>query len=128
MINKQELNKLNFDEPKPTQTVRRGDVFWVDLGTPTGSIQGGLRPVVIIQNDIGNFHSPTVLVVSGTTKEKKAMPTHVIIDDGTMYDPTTFMCEQVHVINKSDLQERIGRLTDSNMRKVDGAIRISLGL
>lgn len=110
--------------------VKRGDVYYADLSPVVGSEQGGTRPVLIIQNDIGNRHSPTVIVAAITAKIQKAkLPTHVeaIRKDGFDRD-SVILLEQVRTIDKQRLTDKITHLDDELMGKVDHALVISLGL
>ncbi|WP_026487447.1 type II toxin-antitoxin system PemK/MazF family toxin [Caldanaerobius polysaccharolyticus] len=111
--------------------IRRGDVFYADLSPVIGSEQGGVRPVLIIQNDIGNKYSPTVIVAAITSQINKAkLPTHVEItgtDIGLSKD-SVILLEQVRTIDKKRLREKIGHLESDVMEKVNEAIQISMGL
>lgn len=111
--------------------VKRGDVFFADLSPVIGSEQGGTRPVLIIQNDIGNRFSPTVIIAAITAQIQKAkLPTHVEIDAkkyGFERD-SVILLEQLRTIDKSRLTDRITQLDDVLMEKVDVALAISLGL
>ena len=111
--------------------VKRGDVFFADLSPVIGSEQGGTRPVLIIQNDIGNRFSPTVIIAAITAQIQKAkLPTHVEIDAkkyGFERD-SVILLEQLRTIDKSRLTDRITQLDDALMEKVDVALAISLGL
>lgn len=111
--------------------IRRGDVFYADLSPVIGSEQGGVRPVLIIQNDIGNKYSPTVIVAAITSQINKAkLPTHVEItgtDIGLSKD-SVILLEQVRTIDKKRLREKIGHLESDIMEKVNEAIQISMGL
>jgi len=111
--------------------VKRGDVFFADLSPVVGSEQGGTRPVLIIQNDIGNRFSPTVIIAAITAQIQKAkLPTHVEIDAkkyGFERD-SVILLEQLRTIDKSRLTDRITQLDDALMEKVDVALAISLGL
>ncbi len=111
--------------------VKRGDVFFADLSPVVGSEQGGTRPVLIIQNDIGNRFSPTVIIAAITAQIQKAkLPTHVEIDAkkyGFERD-SVILLEQLRTIDKSRLTDRITHLDDELMEKVDIALEISLGL
>lgn len=114
-----------------TLNVKRGDVFFADLSPVIGSEQGGTRPVLIIQNDIGNRFSPTVIIAAITAQIQKAkLPTHVEINAekyGFERD-SVILLEQVRTIDKSRLTDRITQLDHAVMEKVDGALMISLGL
>lgn len=111
--------------------VKRGDVFFADLSPVVGSEQGGTRPVLVIQNDIGNRFSPTVIIAAITAQIQKAkLPTHVEIDAkkyGFERD-SVILLEQLRTIDKSRLTDRITQLDASLMEKVDIAVMISLGL
>lgn len=111
--------------------VKRGDVYFADLSPVVGSEQGGVRPVLVIQNDIGNRFSPTVIVAAITAQIQKAkLPTHVEIDAkryGFERD-SVLLLEQVRTIDKQRLTDKITHLDEEMMRKVDEALQISLGL
>jgi mRNA interferase MazF len=111
--------------------VKRGDVFFADLSPVVGSEQGGTRPVLIIQNDIGNRFSPTVIIAAITAQIQKAkLPTHVEID-AKKYGferNSVILLEQLRTIDKSRLTDRITQLDEELMEKVDVALEISLGL
>lgn len=113
------------------EVVQRGDIFYADLSPVVGSEQGGMRPVLIIQNDVGNHHSPTVIVAAITAKiQKPKLPTHVGItakDDGIERD-SVILLEQVRTIDKQRLKDRVTHLIASKMAQVDRALTISVGL
>ena len=109
---------------------KRGDVFYADLSPVVGSEQGGMRPVLIIQNDVGNHYSPTVIVAAVTARiTKPKMPTHVGISakDGVERDSVVLL-EQIRTIDKQRLRDRVAHLNDEVMKRVDKAIQISLGI
>ncbi|CAM5206721.1 mRNA interferase OS=Ureibacillus acetophenoni OX=614649 GN=SAMN05877842_111147 PE=3 SV=1 [Ureibacillus acetophenoni] len=111
--------------------VKRGDVFFADLSPVVGSEQGGTRPVLIIQNDIGNRFSPTVIIAAITAQIQKAkLPTHVEINAHKygFERNSVILLEQLRTIDKSRLTDRITQLDDELMDKVDEALEISLGL
>lgn len=111
--------------------VKRGDVFYADLSPVVGSEQGGVRPVLVIQNDIGNKYSPTIIVAAITSQINKAkLPTHVEISAPEYGLPkdSVVLLEQVRTIDKKRLREKIGRFNDEMMEKVDDCLKISLGL
>lgn len=113
------------------QVVKRGDIFYADLSPVIGSEQGGVRPVLIIQNDVGNRYSPTVIVAAITSQINKAkLPTHVEIccEDYGLTKDSVILLEQVRTIDKRRLKEKIGHISDELMKKVDDALLISLGL
>jgi mRNA interferase MazF len=111
--------------------VKRGDVFFADLSPVVGSEQGGVRPVLILQNDIGNRFSPTVIIAAITAQIQKAkLPTHVEIDSkkyGFERD-SVILLEQIRTIDKQRLTDKITHLDEEMMDKVDEALQISLGL
>ena len=112
-------------------TVKRGDIYYADLSPVVGSEQGGTRPVLIVQNNVGNKFSPTVIAAAITSQINKAkMPTHIEIgaaDYGLSKD-SVILLEQVRTIDKKRLKERIGHLNENLMNRVNEAIEISLGL
>lgn len=111
--------------------VKRGDIFYADLSPVIGSEQGGIRPVIIIQNDIGNKYSPTVIVAAITSQINKAkLPTHVEIssEEYGLNRDSVVLLEQVRTLDKKRLKEKIGHMTDEDMRKVDKSLLISLAL
>ncbi len=111
--------------------VKRGDLFFANLNPVVGSEQGGLRPVLILQNDIGNTYSPTTIVAAITSKIKRAkLPTHVEIkkDYSRLDRDSVILCEQLRTVDKRRLNEKIGELNEEIMVKVDVALKISLGL
>jgi mRNA interferase MazF len=109
--------------------IRRGDVFYADLSPVVGCEQSGIRPVLIIQNDIGNRYSPTVIVAAITSRPKKELPTHVEI--GCM-EPlqknSVVLLEQIRTIDRIRLLEYIGSLSELRMISIDQALSLSLGL
>ena len=111
--------------------IRRGDIYYADLRPVIGSEQGGVRPVLIIQNDVGNRHSPTVICAAITSRMNKAkLPTHVEISAekyGIVKD-SVILLEQVRTIDKSRLKEKVCHLDRSVLEKIDRALRISLAL
>ena len=114
-----------------TMVVKRGDIFYADLSPVIGSEQGGIRPVIIIQNDIGNKYSPTVIVAAITSQINKAkLPTHVEIssEEYGLNRDSVVLLEQLRTLDKKRLKEKIGHMTDSDMRKVNKALSISLNL
>ncbi|MBQ8588805.1 MAG: type II toxin-antitoxin system PemK/MazF family toxin [Clostridia bacterium] len=111
--------------------VKRGDIFYADLSPVVGSEQGGIRPVLIVQNDVGNRYSPTVIVAAITSKINKAkMPTHIELE-GTRHGLTkdsVILAEQVRTIDKRRLKEKIGHIDDKLMHSIDCALKISFGI
>jgi mRNA interferase MazF len=111
--------------------VKRGDVFFADLSPVVGSEQGGVRPVLVIQNDIGNRFSPTVIVAAITAQIQKAkLPTHVEINaEQHGFDrDSVILLEQIRTIDKQRLTDKITHLDEAMMRKVNESLQISLGL
>lgn len=111
--------------------VKRGDVFFADLSPVVGSEQGGIRPVLILQNDIGNRFSPTVIVAAITAQIQKAkLPTHVEIEANNygFEKDSVILLEQIRTIDKQRLTDKITNLDDELMHKVNEALQISLGL
>ena len=111
--------------------VRRGDIYYADLSPVVGSEQGGMRPVLIVQNDVGNRYSPTVIAAAITSQQNKArLPTHIEIEARTygLTKNSVVLLEQVRTLDKRRLRERMGCLDEKAMQRVDGAIAISLGL
>jgi mRNA interferase MazF len=114
-----------------TIVVKRGDIFYADLSPVVGSEQGGIRPVIIIQNDIGNKYSPTVIVAAITSQINKAkLPTHVEIssEEYGLNKDSVVLLEQIRTLDKKRLKEKIGHMTERDMQKVEEALLISVGL
>lgn len=112
-------------------TIRRGDVYYADLRPVVGSEQGGIRPVLIIQNDVGNRHSPTVIVAAITSQiNKSKLPTHVELSARRyeMVKDSVILLEQLRTIDKRRLKERVCHLDGEILMKVDRALKISLEL
>lgn len=111
--------------------VKRGDIFYADLSPVVGSEQGGVRPVLVIQNDIGNKYSPTVIAAAITSRINKAkMPTHIELaarDFGLQKD-SVILAEQVRTIDKRRLREKIGCINEELMVRVNEALAVSMGL
>lgn len=111
--------------------IRRGDIYYADLSPVVGSEQGGVRPVLIVQNDVGNKFSPTVIAAAITSQRDKAnLPTHIEINAGKtgLMKDSVVLLEQVRTIDKHRLKERMGTLDEHAMNKVNQAISISFGL
>lgn len=111
--------------------IKRGDIYYADLSPVIGSEQGGVRPVLVVQNDVGNKYSPTVIAAAITSQINKAkMPTHIEVDAlqyGLSKD-SVILLEQVRTIDKKRLKEKIGHLEGDLMTKVNDALSISFGL
>jgi len=111
--------------------IKRGDIFYADLSPVIGSEQGGIRPVLIVQNDIGNKYSPTVIASAITSQINKAkLPTHIELSakDYGLPKDSVILLEQIRTIDKKRLREKIGHLDDELMEKVNEALSISFGL
>lgn len=112
-------------------TVKRGDIFYADLSPVVGSEQGGVRPVLVVQNDVGNKYSPTVIAAAITSRINKAkMPTHIELsaNEYGLNKDSVILLEQIRTIDKRRLREKIGRLDENTMCKVNEALYISFGL
>ena len=112
-------------------TVKRGDIYYADLSPVVGSEQGGVRPVLIVQNDLGNRYSPTVIAAAITSRKDKAdLPTHIRVNAGGsgLERDSIVLLEQVRTLDKQRLRERMGALPEVDMRRVDNALGVSLGL
>lgn len=112
-------------------TVKRGDIYYADLSPVVGSEQGGVRPVLIVQNDVGNRFSPTVIAAAITSqKEKSKLPTHIELQStgcGLSKDSVVLL-EQIRTIDKKRLKEKMGRLDERSMNEINRALSISFGL
>ena len=112
------------------RAIHRGEIYYADLNPVVGSEQGGIRPVLILQNEVGNWFSPTVIVAAMTARGGKAhLPTHVPVGtDSGLRRPSLVLAEQVRTIDKSRLLERVGMLPPEKQEQVDRALRISFAL
>ena len=113
------------------QSIKRGDIFYADLSPVIGSEQGGLRPVLIVQNDVGNKYSPTVIAAAITSRMGKTrLPTHIDIhaDRVGLSKDSVILLEQIRTLDKKRLKEKMGHLDDDVMNRVDLAIAVSFGL
>ena len=111
--------------------VKRGDIYYADLSPVIGSEQGGIRPVLVVQNDVGNKYSPTIIAAAITSQINKAkMPTHIEIsaEEYGLNKDSVVLLEQIRTIDKKRLKEKIGQLDDALMEQVDSALTISFGL
>jgi mRNA interferase MazF len=112
-------------------SIRRGDIFYADLSPVIGSEQGGLRPVLIVQNDVGNKYSPTVIAAAITSRMTKSkLPTHIDVlgDSVGLSKDSVILLEQIRTLDKKRLKEKMGHLDDTVMKEVNEAITISFGL
>ena len=109
--------------------MKRGDIYYADLNPVTGCEQGGIRPVLILQNNLGNRHSPTTIVAAITSKsEKGAIPTHVMIKTDGLSRSSMVLLEQIRTVDKSRIRDKIAMLDEEEMEKVDKALKVSLAL
>lgn len=112
-------------------TIKRGDIYYADLSPVVGSEQGGTRPVLIVQNDVGNKYSPTVIAAAITSqKYKTQLPTHISVhaDHCGLQKDSIVLLEQVRTIDKKRLKERMGNLPETEMNKINRALSVSFGL
>ena len=119
------------NQASAAQTVRRGDIFYADLSPVVGSEQGGLRPVLIIQNDVGNRYSPTVIAAAITSRMGKTkLPTHIDVyaDRVGLSKDSVILLEQIRTLDKRRLREKMGHLDEEVMAEVNNAIAVSFGL
>lgn len=111
--------------------MKRGDIYYADLSPVVGSEQGGVRPVLIVQNDIGNRYSPTVIAAAITSQTEKAkLPTHIELHSHScgLSKDSVVLLEQIRTIDKRRLKERMGRLDDQSMSRINQALSVSFGL
>ena len=106
--------------------IKRGQIYIADLNPVRGSEQGGIRPVVVIQNEIGNKFSPTVIVAAITAKDKKNIPTHVYLKSDALFKESVALLEQIRTIDKCRLIEYIGEVSESEMDQIVEALRKSV--
>lgn len=110
--------------------IKRGDIFFVDFGITVGSVQGRLRPVVVIQNDTGNKHSPTLIVATITSKanKKRQMPTHIVFNMEGLTRESIVQLEQITTIDKQQIINYVGAMPEAVMKQINNAVKISLAL
>ncbi|MBR5496396.1 MAG: type II toxin-antitoxin system PemK/MazF family toxin [Clostridia bacterium] len=111
--------------------IKRGDIFYADLSPVIGSEQGGIRPVLIVQNDVGNKYSPTVIAAAITSRKfKTSLPTHISVhaDECGLAKDSIVLLEQVRTLDKTRLRERMGSLDEDEMSKINHALSVSFGL
>ena len=109
--------------------IMRGDIFYADLGTAIGSEQGGVRPVLIIQNNVGNKYSPTVIIAAITGSKKAEIPTHVMFPKySSLKSKSTVLLEQIRTIDKSRLRRYIGNTSVRTKKKIEQALAVSVGI
>lgn len=112
-------------------TIRRGEIYYADLSPVVGSEQGGIRPVLIVQNDVGNKYSPTVIAAAITSqREKTKLPTHIELpaQNCGLQKNSVVLLEQIRTIDKKRLKEKMGMLDDASMNQINAALGISFGL
>lgn len=135
MLNELEMNKLKTIKESIVATTRvnkiqRGDIYYCDLGNGVGSEQKGIRPVIIIQNNIGNTYSPTVIVacITSKTNKFKKVPTHVSVGlESGLQEESVILMEQIKTISKERLLEYVGKVNEDTLNKIDRARDISMG-
>ena len=112
------------------KAIRRGDLFYADLNPVVGSEQGGIRPAIVVQNDVGNHFSPTVVAAAITSrKAKNSLPTHILLENVPGLAPTSLLLlEQLRTIDRKRLRGYIGRISKEKMLEVDAALAISIGI
>jgi len=112
------------------KAIRRGDLLYADLNPVVGSEQGGIRPVLVIQNDVGNHFSPTVVAAAITSrKAKNSLPTHILLENVPGLAPTSLLLlEQLRTIDRKRLRGYIGRISKEKMLEIDAALAISIGI
>lgn len=111
--------------------IKRGDIFYADLSPVVGSEQGGIRPVLIVQNDVGNKYSPTVIAAAITSQQfKTKMPTHISVNASVcgLSKDSVVLLEQIRTLDKKRLREKMGNLPETDMNRIDDALSVSIGL
>ena len=108
--------------------IKRGDIFYADLNPVIGSEQGGVRPVLVVQNNVGNKHSPTVVVVPISSVKKKVLPVHIQIRCSGLPKNSTVLAEQIRTIDRRRLQKYVGSLDREFMKEIDRILKISIGV
>ena len=111
--------------------IKRGEIYYADLSPVVGSEQGGVRPVLIVQNDVGNKYSPTVIAAAITSqRDKTNLPTHIEVDavNCGLSKDSIVLLEQIRTIDKKRLKDRMGELDNTSMNRVNTALSISFGL
>ncbi len=122
---------MHFKQECITVNVHRGEIYYADLSPVVGSEQGGIRPVLIVQNDVGNRHSPTVIAAAITSRrDKTKLPTHIEVNGGScgLAKDSVVLLEQIRTLDKKRLKERMGQLDSGSMNKINNALSISFGL
>lgn len=112
-----------------TNTIKRGEIYYADLSPVVGSEQGGVRPVLILQNDTGNkFSSTTIVAPITSVPKKRSQPTHIFIDYDFLESESVVLLEQLHTIDKKRLSDRLGQISAKDMHQIESAMNISLGM
>lgn len=110
--------------------IKRGEIYYADLNPVVGSEQGGIRPIVVLQNDVGNKYSPTIIAAATTSKLTKAkLPTHIALskENSPLPRESVVLLEQIRTIDKSRIKDKIGQLPPQIMQQIDDALLLSLG-
>ena len=132
IINLFDKNKVvNFISERDNLNIKRGDIFYADLSPVVGSEQGGVRPVLIVQNDVGNKYSPTVIAAAITSQQfKTRMPTHISVNASVcgLSKDSVVLLEQIRTLDKKRLREKMGNLPETDMNRIDDALSVSIGL
>lgn len=109
--------------------IKRGDIFFADLNPVVGSEQGGIRPVLVVQNNVGNKYSPTLVVLPISTAKKHYLPTHIHIRDSkALPKDSVILAEQIRTIDRSRLRKYVGSLNRELMKEINGILKISIGV
>lgn len=122
--------KLIKENGKWSMKVKRGEIYYADLSPVIGSEQAGIRPILVVQNDVGNKFSPTIIGIAITSKQKVKLPTHIEIE-GAKYGldkDSVILAEQIRTLDKKRLREKVGQIDEETMEKVKRAIEISFGI
>ena len=122
---------VKFISESDNLNIKRGDIFYADLSPVVGSEQGGVRPVLIVQNDVGNKYSPTVIAAAITSQQfKTRMPTHISVNASVcgLSKDSVVLLEQIRTLDKKRLREKMGNLPEMDMNRIDDALSVSIGL
>ena len=122
---------VKFISESDNLNIKRGDIFYADLSPVVGSEQGGVRPVLIVQNDVGNKYSPTVIAAAITSQQVKTrMPTHISVNASVcgLSKDSVVLLEQIRTLDKKRLREKMGNLPETDMNRIDDALSVSIGL
>ena len=122
---------IKFISESDNLNIKRGDIYYADLSPVVGSEQGGIRPVLIVQNDVGNKYSPTVIAAAITSQQfKTKLPTHISVDAAVcgLSRDSVVLLEQIRTLDKKRLREKMGNLPERDMNKINQALSVSIGL